>query len=107
MDGSGAGTCSHNLSGHFRGVCKAQLSVLLWVSLQILLPWCQKVRSCMESHVQPHNIKPIQVWITTCKLDDSGLRYTLDTHDLIVIPWQFLAAYVPAIGSRLLVKAGS
>ena len=63
----------------------------------------------LDKIVQPlvdeNVVKPMYVWITTQKLDAAGLKYVLQTPRLLVIPWQSMAAYLPAMGNRLILKA--
>ena len=67
--------------------------------LQELHHWLLATRGTWQTC--SNRFRVIYVLITTKKMVETGLRYTLDTNDLLVIPRQTLAAYIPAIADRL------
>lgn len=67
--------------------------------LQVLNDWLKDVKKSLQS-LNSH-FRIVYIYITCKKIIQSGLQYALDTDDLLVVPRQTLAAYLPAIADRL------
>lgn len=69
--------------------------------LQVLEQFSNRVDEAVKSKRLDLQFQNVKVWITRKVLDGQGLKYVLGRDDLLVVPYQTLAVYLPAIGDRL------
>jgi len=71
------------------------------VLLQALQQFSDRVDRAIDSQKLGAQFHIIKVWITRKVLSLDGLKYVMGKQDLVVIPYQTLSVYLPAIGDRL------